>query len=110
MKKLIAILLCMPLVANAGFHTGNDLLRYINSSESYEKTYAVGFVVGVHDSFEGEIICSGSNVTAGQLRDVVKQFLESNPARRDLGAAVLTMISLAQAFPCNNKPQKGRSS
>ena len=106
MKKLIAALLMVPMVAQAGFVTGNDLLRRMDAPETYEKMYALGFVLGVHDSFDGESICSGANVTAGQLRDVVKKYLEDNPANRNISAYILVLVALATAFPCSKSKEK----
>ena len=106
MKKLIAALLMVPMVAQAGFVTGNDLLRRMKAEEAYERMYALGFVLGVHDSFDGESICSGQQVTAGQTRDVVKKYLEENPAQRDLSAYILVLVALAKAFPCPKSKEK----
>jgi hypothetical protein len=107
MKKLIAILLCAPVMANAAFISGNDLLKNMNDTSIGIRMHSLGFVVGVHDAFEGDLICAGSNVTAGQLRDVVHKFLTENPAQRNQSAVVLSAAALSIAFPCAAKP-KGR--
>lgn len=110
MKKLISGLTLCALTtvhANAAFFSGNDLYSRMTSEDDGKVIMALGFVVGVHDSFEGEFICTGNNVTAGQLRDVVKKYLAENPAKRDTGAVVLTTVALGRAFPC---PKKGKQS
>lgn len=107
-KKWLVMLLLVPAVARAEFVTGNDLLSKMRSSEVYDMMYALGYVLGVHDSFEGSTICTGSQVTAGQTRDVVKRFLENNPGQRDMSATVLSIVALMEAFPC--KEQKGKRS
>jgi hypothetical protein len=110
MKKLIAAMLFAPMFAHAaGFVTGNDLLRRMDSQDSFDRLYALGFVLGVHDTLSDEVICAPQGATAGQLRDVVRKHLTSNPETRDLGAATIVMVSLAITYPCSKKP-KGRQS
>jgi hypothetical protein len=106
MKKLIAILLCAPMLAHAsGFVSGNDLLRRMDSQDTIDRLYALGFVLGVHDTLSNEVICAPQGATAGQLRDVVRKHLTSNPETRDLGAATIVMVSLAITYPCAKKPK-----
>ena len=102
-KKIALLLALVSFQAQAGFLSGNMFLSNIRSGESFERAYAIGFILGVHDVFENEIICSGPNVTGGQLRDIVRKFLENNPSERDLPAHLLVMISLGKAFPCEKR-------
>jgi len=110
MKKLLAILLFVPTLAYADFFTGNALLSRMNSSESLENSLALGYVMGVSDAYQNATHCSGQLVTAGQTRDVVKLYLQRNPAVRDMAAEILIMVALAEAFPCpkeNKKKKRG---
>lgn len=110
MKKLLAGLLMVPCMAHAQFYTGNNLLQKMNSSELWERTLAIGYVMGVSDAQQNIGHCSGQSVTSGQTRDVVKQYLEQNPSVRDLNADLLTVVALGLAFPCakgNNKKRSG---
>jgi hypothetical protein len=100
MKKIILILLCMPVMAYADFFTGNALLSRMNSHESMETSLALGYVMGVSDAYQDTTHCSGPQVTAGQTRDVVKLYLQRNPSVRDMAAEILIMVALAEAFPC----------
>lgn len=109
MRKLLAGLLCIPCVAHAEFWTGNMLLQRINSSEAYERGTALGYILGVSDTGQNATHCSGSQVTAGQTRDVVKQYLEQNPAIRDFSADFLATVALGQAFPCPKDKKKSGS-
>jgi hypothetical protein len=79
------------------------LLSNIQGDEAFKRAYAMGFILGVHDVYEDQIICSGANVTGGQLRDIVRKFLENNPSERDLPAHLLVMIALGKAFPCEKR-------
>jgi len=105
MGKAIALLLtaCLSVPAHAGFMSGNMLLSNIQSEETYKRAYALGFILGVHDAYEDQVICSGANVTGGQVRDIVKKFLENNPSERDMPAHLLVMIALVKAFPCEKR-------
>jgi hypothetical protein len=103
MKKLIAGLLFIPCMASAEFMDGNGLLSKINDVEFLPKMVALGYVQGVADVYAGTKICMPKNVTAGQARDVVKQYLEINPEKRHYSADSLVLNALAQVWPCANR-------
>lgn len=104
-KFAVAVMISIPMIANAAFISGNQLFQRING-DGYDKTFAIGFITGVHDAYEDDTICTGQHVTAGQLRDVVKKYLEDNPASRDIAAVVLVLVALGSAFPCNKKGKR----
>jgi hypothetical protein len=102
------VLLAASLSAQAEFFTGNTLYSRMISTDTIEKIMALGFVAGVHDATEGNLHCSGPTVTTGQVRDVVKMFLEKNPSTRDMSATLLVTVALSEAFPCAvKKKSKG---
>ena len=103
MKKLIAGLLFAPCVASAEFLTGNDLLRHINSEETVWRMFALGYVAGVSDAQQHVFSCPSMGVTNGQVRDVVKSYLESNPGIRHKSADMLVTDALKQVWPCANR-------
>lgn len=108
-KALVAVMVSIPMLSHAGFKTGNDIYKDLMDTDSVvAQMYVLGFIAGVHDSFSGDSICTNTNVTAGQLRDIVKKYLQERPEMRDLGGAILVLIALAQAFPCAKK--KGNKS
>jgi hypothetical protein len=100
MKQLIVGLLFVPCIASAEFMDGNGLLSRMNDSETVPRMVALGYVQGVADVFARVKICAPQNVTAGQARDVVKQYLEINPDRRHYSADSLVLNALAQVWPC----------
>ncbi len=102
MKKLIVGLLFVPCMASAEFLDGNGLLSRMNDSESIPRMVALGYVQGVADVYARVKVCAPQNVTAGQARDVVKQYLELNPERRHYSADSLVVNALAQVWPCAN--------
>jgi hypothetical protein len=108
MKKVIAVLLMVPSVAMAEFFTGNDLYARMISNEPMDRVLALGYVMGVSDTHQDTAHCAPDSVTNGQTRDVVKLYLQKNPAVRDFTADILVMVALVEAFPCKqqDKPKK----
>jgi hypothetical protein len=87
------------------FWTGNDLYHSFQS----ETLEAHRYVMGVTDSlwlmmehgFIEKLFCTPENVEMGQVADVVKLFLEKNPAQRHKVAVQSVVLSLREAFPCS---------
>jgi hypothetical protein len=100
MKKLIAIAALMCGTAHAEFYTGNDLLAKMQSSNSDERIHALGYVMGVFDVGAGVVQCAPENVTAGQARDMVRNYLDNTPATRHLNAEAQVRYVLSTAWPC----------
>jgi hypothetical protein len=113
MKKLFlsACLVALHATAQAEFYTGNQLLAMMQGS-TMEKMHAMGYVVGVADVWDGVKYCpgraSGGNVNAGQVNDVVQQYLILNPQIRNQTADVLTLSALSIAWPCAERGSGGR--
>lgn len=112
MRKLLATLLMVPCIAHAEFWTGNNLYNKMNSVETMDRIHALGYVMGVFDTAAGVDHCGQTmgNITSGQARDVAKQYLDQNPALRDMAADVLVRVAFSRAWPCpksNNKGGKG---
>ena len=92
--------------ANAGtFQSGNELLVDCQTSPSdSKKMYCLGYVVGAADMFEawrrsaGLPACIPEGVQAGQLQDVVVQFIKSHPADRHYAGSSLVIMALVPAF------------
>jgi len=103
MKKLIATLLFAPCMASAEFLSGNDLLSRMNSEEVMQRMFALGYVAGVSDAQQHVFSCPPSGVTNGQVRDVVRSYLEANPSIRHKTADLLVTDALKQVWPCANR-------
>jgi len=104
MKKLIAIALMVPAMAYAEFRTGNQLLTEIQSDSVVERMVSLGYIMAVTDTLRLINHCPPNNVTAGQLQDMVKNYLTNNPQTRHQPADTLVLTVLRQAWPCaNNK-------
>ena len=105
MKKILAALLFVPAMAQAEFVSGNDLLSRMKS-DVMEQMYALGYVIGVADSAENITVCSPDNIKAGQVYDIVQNFLEANPAIRHHSADIIIRSKLEALWPCK---QQGKS-
>lgn len=108
-KFLTALLLCSS--AQAAYFDGNILLARMNGT-TQERMQALGYIQGVHDTLQDFVVCSPANVTAGQVMDMTKNFLDNTPAIRHLNADAIVMRVLATTWPCavqkNNSSNKNR--
>jgi len=108
MKRL---LLCAVLVVGmagpAGavriFKTGNNLLAVCQDDAKQLVCY--GYVQGIADTLGANPIagwraCLATNVTVGQVTDIVVAWLKANPQARHLAAHSLVAQALEEAFPC----------
>lgn len=112
MKHIISALSLVCLSANAAYMDGNMLLSRINGEPAY-RMQAIGYIQGVHDSVQGLIVCSPENVTAGQVFEMVKNFLENVPAVRHFDADRIIVSVLSKTWPCvqkNNSSKKNSDS
>lgn len=108
MKKFIAILLFVPMVAHAEFESGNTLLSKLDSSTIADRMFALGYVIGVVDAYMNVSVCPPQGVTAGQINDMVRNYISNNPATRNRSADLLISEALKQVWPCRNQRQNGR--
>lgn len=99
MKKLLLAAALMCGAAHAEFYTGNDLLAKLNGDFG-DKMVGMGYVMGVFDVARGVEHCPPDNITAGQVRDMVKNHLEATPSTRHFVADVQVRYVLKSAWPC----------
>ena len=103
-----ALVLCLSLFsfsAHADFRDGNKLLADLNDGGVIFPAVGLGYVIGVADALNGVTHCMPAGVTAGQLRDMVRNFLTNTPAIRHLPAADAVTYVLRQTWAC---PRSGR--
>lgn len=101
MRTLIAAaLLVVSTASSAQFITGNQLLDRMNADTSNTRMYALGYVIGVVDSMNGYAFCLPGAATAGQINDMMRNYLNNTPAERHLPADVVIATALGVAFPC----------
>ena len=102
----LAVLFCSH-PAWAGFKTGNDLYNDCGNQRSSAWMGCYGYVVAIADAFQagnkinGYSACLSPAVEAGQLIDVVVNYLRLKPADRHYDATGLVAHAMSDAFPCS---------
>jgi hypothetical protein len=105
MKAVAIALTMLATSAQAEFITGNDLLAYMNGTET-QQSLAMGYVAGAFDAATGSRICPPPNVTLRQVRDMTRQALERLPAERLASADVFVVGVASNAWPCRQQPRR----
>lgn len=107
MRAVVLAALVMTTAAQAGtFWDGNTLYNKLNSN-TVDQMHAMGYIMGVADALDTVTICAPLNITAGQINDMMKNYLENYPAVRHLAADSLISLVLGRMWPCEKK--KGQS-
>lgn len=106
MKKLFFVLMLLvaqQCVARSGYTWMEtyDLVEACNAKQSAE---CIAYVVGIAElisayDLDGFHACY-DHVNPGQLRAVVRKYLNDHPERWHFSAVQLTMEALSKAFPC----------
>jgi hypothetical protein len=78
--------------------SGNDLLTLCLSRDDAAGSYCLGYIGGIVET--SPLICAPAEAARSQGRDIVVQYLESHPERRQLAAPILALGALKQAWPC----------
>lgn len=100
MRKAIILALALAGSAHAEFVDGNKLLNQMKDSAYFNQGHALGYVAGVADMGLGVVHCAPSNLTAGQLNDMVRNYLENTPAERHLTGDTIVNKVLKTVWPC----------
>lgn len=110
MKKLIISLLFVPMMAHAEFLNGNQLHMRLQSTDTIDRVYGIGYVVGIYDANVKIYFCPNENgLTVGQITDIVKNYLAANPSIRNAQAYELVTNAFKNIWPCaaNRTPGRG---
>lgn len=108
LTALVALVCCVThATAQAEFKDGNKLHSELTNTGVVFPTLGMGYIMGVADALGGITHCMPENVTAGQLRDMVKNYLDTTPAVRHLPASSLVVRVLAATWPCAVEKKKG---
>jgi hypothetical protein len=101
---------CLAQNASGSYLTGNALLERCSAATgSFDSGVCSGYVTGVVDAIETaqgvfgakSKVCVPEQATIGQVRDIVKRFLDSHPAVRHMTASSLAWAAIQEAFPCS---------
>jgi hypothetical protein len=85
------------------FESGNTLYEKMISGNSFNESYAMGFIMGICDAYNGAFFLLRREVTVRQICDIVKSFLRENPQSRHLSASTLVCSALMRDFPLEKK-------
>jgi Rap1a immunity proteins len=105
---VLTVLFCSHS-AWAAFKTGNDLYNDCGNERSAAWVGCYGYIQAIADVFQAEnkisgyIACLPPTVQAGQLIDIIVNYLRVNAARRHFDAAGLVAHALSDAFPCSRR-------
>lgn len=102
-KTIAAAAAFIAMSAQAHFIDGNQLLTNIESQTPAERTFAIGFVTGVVDAAQNEIVCVPDRVTIKQVVDISKTLLQQNPSIRHKPAAYIVLKAISDVWPCKAK-------
>lgn len=100
MRRALILALLLAGTAHAEFKDGNGLLADLQSEYVENRMYGMGYIIGVADMGRGFVNCMPANATAGQLRDMVKNYLENTPAERHQTADIIVNRVLKAVWPC----------
>ncbi len=101
MKHVAWSLVLVACSVHAEFKDGNKLYADMTGSAAHQM-HAMGYVMGVADALAGVTVCAPSNVSAGQVFDMVKMYLEEQPQLRHFMGDALVNRVLSKAWPCRN--------
>jgi hypothetical protein len=122
MKKSLLACVLMTIHSTSWGFSGTDLIgdarvyqrcfvekRCVEEDDTKRLTrfYLTVGDVAFHESFSelrGRDFCLPQGGNLGQYVEVVKQFLEQNPAQLHFQAHALVIVALRLAFPCPRKP------
>ncbi|MBR2118456.1 MAG: hypothetical protein IJ935_07260 [Afipia sp.] len=100
MKRAVVFAVCVGWISSAAaaFDDGNDLLQICTN----EREFCLGLTSGYYDMMRtmGVTCPRASNVSRGQVRDVIVKYLNDNPAKRNQSASFLAATALTQGFGC----------
>jgi hypothetical protein len=85
------------------FESGNELYQQCTAaSGSPQNVFCGGYVTAVSDSLESQrLVCTPKGTTAGQIKDVIVNYLRDHPAETHHTTAYsLAELALMAAFPC----------
>jgi hypothetical protein len=103
MKKILIPLALLSGLAHAEFNDGNKLLSDLRESGYVVPSVALGYIMGVADVVRGTQWCPPENVTAGQIRDMVRNYLEAYPNIRHYTGDAIVIRVLSVNWPCAKK-------
>src|SRR5690348_6625352 len=99
-----------PFVAPASAHflDGDDLMNHCSAKvadERFDPSICMSYIMGAYDGFmfqrlvRNQTRCTPRNLTGGQLREVVIDYLLANPDNRQMDASALVWNAIIAKWP-----------
>ena len=92
----------------SGFHYGEGLLTLCETEGCLQQGFCLGYVIGAADMqavldpwLPSQLrTCPAESMTQGQVRDIVRTYMEENPEQLQLLGSRLVFFAVHEAFPC----------
>ena len=111
MKKTILLIFILGacILETAGdqtptFQNGNEIYAMLQEGSGVNWSFAFGYIIGVHDAYNGVYFSSPIKVVQSQVVAIVKKYFENHPEKRHYGAASSIVMALNEAFPKKETP------
>jgi hypothetical protein len=109
---LLILAVCMPVLAEAGGMTGNDLLRRCEwqgedvAIKIMNDTFCLAFIAGYTDALRtifrnSETVCMPNQAEWEQRKKVVVKYMNEHPESLHKYYEVLLVEAISKAFPCD---------
>src|SRR5688572_26097475 len=94
--------------ASAYFLDGDELINHCSATiadERFDPAVCVTYIMGAYDGFMFQRVarnqprCTPRTLTAGQLREVVVEYLQANPDNRAMDASALVWNAIIGEWP-----------
>jgi Ssp1 endopeptidase immunity protein Rap1a len=104
----MALLCLTALPTEAAFYNGNKLYTECTGSKATDQVSCISYIEGIADMVAGlwtpkDTACFSPGINAGQLQDIVVNYLQDHPENRHWPATILVLQALHDAFPCPRK-------
>lgn len=101
----LALCLFSQAHAFAGFYSGNEIYAKCTDNDTFYRGQCLSYIAGISDAMDennvdGFTACIPGGVTAGQLKDLVTQWLFSHANKRHYAASGLVAHALSDNYPC----------
>jgi hypothetical protein len=106
----MALLVCFePALGEQKEYDGSQFHSDLSSeSGAYSDGLTLGFINGVSSTGSGDLWCFPGNVSIGQIRAVVKTFVDDHPEYWNETALNLVVRALQSTWPCKTHGEAKR--
>lgn len=106
----VAVALCSSASSFAQFIDGNEMVKWVTSSDRVQKrsyndedyynhNQFMGYVQGAYDA-NRQFFCTPQPFTTRQLMGVAGKYIQDHPEQWNLAGDKLVVLAISKAFPC----------